>query len=452
MNILYIHTHDSGRYLSPYGANVPTDNLLEFSKDSTVFRNAYCAAPTCSPSRAALLTGTYPHNNGMFGLAHRGFTLVDYNKHLANYLKQYGYETTLCGVQHEAAGCTESHRAADMIGYSKNITAEDRGRANEALVFWDLENANNAASYIKEAKGKKFFLSFGMFATHREYPVKIDDAVDERYISLPPLTFDNQENRRDAAKYHTSARYADKCIGILLDALRESGLYDETLIIFTTDHGVANPFHKCNLLDSGTGVSLIVRNPKQREQGKVLDSLVSHIDLFPTICDLIGIDKPQWLQGVSLVGLLDGSIEEVREAVFAEINYHTSYEPARSIRTKRYKYIKYYDHYNKINCSNIDDSPLKAFLLDNGLQRINKPMEAFYDLYFDPHEGKNLIEDENYRNRVEELKDRLYRWQVETDDILLKEDIPMPEKGKVNKRECISPSSQDRNDYDQFPG
>lgn len=451
MNILYIHTHDSGRFLSPYGANISTDNLLKFAKDSIVFRNAHSAAPTCSPSRAALLTGTYPHNNGMYGLAHRGFKLLDYNKHLANYLKQYGYETTLCGVQHEAAGCTESDLGAKIIGYSNNITADDRGRSNEELVFWDLENAKKAASYIRKAKGKKFFLSFGMFATHRDYPERIDDSIDERYISLPYSAFDNEENRRDTARYYTSARYADKCIGIVLEALKENRLYDNTLIIFTTDHGMAIPFSKCNLFDSGTGVSLIIRNPKQKEQGKVIDALVSHIDIFPTICDLVNIEKPEWLQGRTLINLLDGEINNVREEVFAEINYHTSYEPARSIRTKRYKYIKYYDDYNKVNYSNIDDSSLKEFLLNNGLKSLDKDMEAFYDLYFYPYEKNNLINDENYKDIIKELKNRLKSWQIETDDILLGGNIPISKHVKLNKKDCISPSSKDENDYEQSP-
>ena len=95
MNILYIHTHDSGRFLKPYGYNVPTDYLLEFAKDAVVFRKAFCGAPTCSPSRSVLLTGMYAHNNGMLGLAHRGFKINDYSKHLASYLKNYDYEIVM---------------------------------------------------------------------------------------------------------------------------------------------------------------------------------------------------------------------------------------------------------------------------------------------------------------------------------------------------------------------
>ena len=114
MNILYLHTHDTGRYIQPYGYAVSTPNLMNLAREGTLFRQAYCAGPTCSPSRAGLLTGMSPHSCGMLGLAHRGFRLYDYHQHLARFLGDHGYETVLCGVQHEAPD-------PGMIGYRKNI-------------------------------------------------------------------------------------------------------------------------------------------------------------------------------------------------------------------------------------------------------------------------------------------------------------------------------------------
>ena len=102
-NIVYLHTHDTGRGIQPYDPGIKTPNLMRLAQEGVLFRNAYCVGPTCSPSRSGLLTGQYPHQNGMFGLAHRGFSLNDYGKHLANFLKGYGYETALFGMQHEAA-------------------------------------------------------------------------------------------------------------------------------------------------------------------------------------------------------------------------------------------------------------------------------------------------------------------------------------------------------------
>ncbi len=97
MNILYLHTHDTGRYIQPYGYAVPTPNLMKLASEGTLVRQAFCAGPTCSPSRAAMLTGMNPHSCGMTGLAHRGFKLNDYSKHLAAFLGRQGYETVLCG-------------------------------------------------------------------------------------------------------------------------------------------------------------------------------------------------------------------------------------------------------------------------------------------------------------------------------------------------------------------
>lgn len=94
MNIVYLHTHDSGKYMQPYGHAIPTPHLMELARAGTLFRNAHCAAPTCSPSRAALLTGMAPHSCGMLGLAHRGFQLRDYSQHLVQVLNRSGWETS----------------------------------------------------------------------------------------------------------------------------------------------------------------------------------------------------------------------------------------------------------------------------------------------------------------------------------------------------------------------
>src|SRR5579862_8883908 len=101
-NIIYLHSHDSGRYLQPFGHSVPTPNLQRLATEGVLFRRAFSAAPTCSPSRAALLTGQCPHRNGMLGLAHRGFGLVDYRRHILHTLRPAGYKSVLAGLQHIA--------------------------------------------------------------------------------------------------------------------------------------------------------------------------------------------------------------------------------------------------------------------------------------------------------------------------------------------------------------
>ncbi|MFP4662762.1 MAG: sulfatase-like hydrolase/transferase, partial [Halanaerobiales bacterium] len=244
MNILYIHTHDTGRYIKPYGYNIPTPNLMQLAKEGTLFRNAYCAGPTCSPSRAALLTGMAPHSAGMLGLAHRGFELNNYDQHIVNHLKRHDYETILCGIQHVAPD-------EKMIGYDRIITQDVEGGHKK-----DLANAGRVAQYLREAgkkQEKNFFLSFGMLNTHREFP---ESDIDPSYVIPPhPLT-DTKENREDMAAFMASAKVMDDCVGKVIEALKESGLEDETFVIFTTDHGIAFPKMKCNLYDTGIGISL----------------------------------------------------------------------------------------------------------------------------------------------------------------------------------------------------
>ena len=448
MNVLYIHTHDSGRILSPYGYKVPTPHIEEFAKDAAVFRNAYCTGPTCSPSRAGLLTGTYPHQNGMLGLSQRGFVL-DYGKHLVRYLGNQGYHTVLCGIQHEAGWYLDLKQGAEAIGYEEEITRDNTGFRQEDLVDWDKENAMEVCKWLRRYQGEKpFFLSYGMYATHRRFPDKIDSDIDWQYAVPPYPIPDSPETRKDYAGYLMSVKSADACFGQVLSCLEEEGLLDNTIVLFTTDHGLANPFAKCTLFDSGIGVNLMLRVPKSQSNGKVFDCLVSHVDVFPTLCQLLNIPEPEWLEGTSLTPVLEGSKEEVRDEIFAEVNFHTSYEPIRCVRTKRYKYIRYYDpEWLKVNRSNIDESPTKNFFSERELDRQTKYEEGLYDLVYDPGERRNLADIEEYREIKEEMAGRLKAIQEKTGDPLLKGGIAIQPEWKVNRRECDKASSKNPEDY-----
>ena len=225
-------------------------------------------------------------------------------------------------------------------------------------------------------------------------------------------------------------------------------MYEDTIIIYTTDHGVAVPYSKCTLYDAGIGVSLIIRVPGSKANGEVSESLVSQVDVFPTLCDLIGLQKPNRLQGRSFVNLFSKPDDIYRDSIFAEVNFHTSYEPIRCVRTKRYKYITYVDDkYLKINFSNIDESTPKQFLMNNGLKDRVKFKEALFDLYYDTGERCNLAYSEEYKDILEDMRNRLSNWQIETSDPLINGQIKIQDGWKVNKKECLNPSSKDINDY-----
>ena len=438
MNIVYIHTHDSGRYFEPYGYPVKTPNIMKLAKESVTFRQAFSTAPTCSPSRAGLLTGMSPHSCGMLGLAHRGFSLYDYNFHIVNQLNKNGYETVLSGIQHVASG-------KEQIGYSRilgNSSFEMSKDFNFDTVAYDESNAAAAVDYIRHSKSKNtpFFLSFGMFNTHRIFP-PVNKNINPDYIRPPFPVQDTKENREDFARFLSSIITVDACTGLVLSAVKEAGIENKTIIIFTTDHGIAFPEMKCTLYDTGIGVALILKYPGNPMAGRVVDELVSQLDLYPTICDLIGIEKPERLQGVSLLPLLNSKKNTVRDEIFAEVTYHAAYEPMRCIRTKRHKLIKRFNDRLSVVGSSIDDCIAKSLLVNSGY--LDKPhdREMLFDLYLDSVERVNMIGDPGYLEIYNDLSKRLANWMESTDDPLLSgRKVKKPEGAVVNIQDCLSPN------------
>lgn len=452
MNVIYIHTHDTGRVISPLGYKVPTPNYETLFSDSLVFQDAYSVAPTCSPSRAGLLTGVYPHQNGMLGLAQRGFKFQR-ELHLANFLSKHGYTTVLSGVQHEYAYYTRHDLAYEKLGYQYDITADHTPFTEAELTIWDQQNAQNVKTWLDNYDGKKlFFLSYGMHATHRKFPEEIDEDINVDFSIPPSFVVNNEMTREDFARYKTSARVADECLGTVVEALKENGLYEETIIIVTTDHGIAYPFGKCNLNKNGIGVLLAIRVPESKQKESTYDDLISQIDIFPTLCDLLDLEKPSYLEGQSFVGLFEGEDVRGKEEVFAEVNFHTSYEPIRTIRTKQYSYIRYFDDYLNINFSNVDNSEIKDYLYHNGLKDYQKDPEALYDLILDPEEKVNRINDPKYFEVAKDLRNRLQNFMERTNDPLLDGPIEVLPEWKVNTTDCYSASSKDPKDYVSMGG
>jgi arylsulfatase A-like enzyme len=416
-NIVYLHSHDTGRHIQPYGHQVPTPNIQRLADQGLLFRQAFSAAPVCSGSRAALLTGEYSHTNGMLGLAHRGYRLADYDHHLVHTLRAAGYTSTLIGEQHVAADPLD-------IGYDQIVEL----RSHQAS-----EVAPAAAKAIRETDGPSF-LSVGFFETHRDFfePTSVRDAL----YSLPPANLpDTPATRRDMAAYKASARALDQGVGTVLDAIED----ENTLVVFTTDHGLAFPGAKATLTDRGIGVLLIVRGPGGFTGGRVSDALVSQVDIFPTICDLLGIEAPEWVRGRSLLPLAGKRADEVNDAVFAEITFHAAYEPQRAVRTRRYKYIR---RYERPVLANIDDSPSKDYLLAHGLAERDAPAEQLFDLVFDPNEAHNIVDEEP--EIAAELRARLQAWMQETGDPLLDGPVAPAPGTEYNTADQRSPSEPTR--------
>jgi N-sulfoglucosamine sulfohydrolase len=413
-NILYLHSHDTGRFVQPYGYAVPTPRIQGLAEQGILFRQAFCAASTCSASRACLLTGQYAHTNGMLGLAHRGWSLHDYTHHIVHTLRTVGYHSTLIGEQHIS-------KRPDVIGYDRVVKISTSRVADVAPVTIDI---------LRNAPAEPFFLSVGFFETHREFFQPV--AGDEHYVRPPVNLPDTAETRADMAAFTASARSLDRGVGAVLDALDDTGLARNTLVICTTDHGIAFPGAKATLSDRGIGVMLILRGPGGFAGGKASDALVSHIDLFPTVCDVLGIDHPDWLQGRSLMPIVTGVEEEVRDAIFAEGTYHAAYEPQRAIRTPRWKLVRRFGDRRLPVLPNIDDSPSKQVWLDHGYAEREQAPLQLYDLVFDPNEACNVADRPEHAPVVEHLTTRLERWMRGTGDPLLDGPVAAPPGAEAN--------------------
>jgi N-sulfoglucosamine sulfohydrolase len=425
-NILYLHSHDTGRYIQPYGYPVPTPNLQKLAEEGVLFKKYFTTHPTSSASRASLLTGMYPHNNGMIGLAHRGFALKDPHTHLNFTLKKNGYHSVLSGIQHVIE--VKNSNFYKEIGYDEFLGNPDVAHLK-------------AAEWLDKAPSNPFFLSVGFIETHRKYPRHKNDINPGHIIPPGPLP-DVPEVREDMADFMESARILDEKMGTVLTALRRNGLEDNTLVICTTDHGIAFPAMKCNLYDEGTGIFMIMRGPGGFSGGKTINSLVSVIDIFPTICELLEIEKPAWLEGTSVMPLIREEKKEIREEIFSQVNYHAAYEPMRAFRTKRYKYICRFGDKKTPVLPNCDDGPGKQYWLDNGWKDLQLPEEELYDLVFDPNERNNLAGNPGKQEILGKMRASLDQIMKKTGDPLIKGFIVAPPDAVLNDANDISPNDK----------
>jgi arylsulfatase A-like enzyme len=421
-NILYIHSHDTGRQIQPYGKAVLTPNLQKLATQGVLFRNAHSAAPTCSPSRASLLSGQCAHSSGMLGLAHRGFSMNDYRQHVLYTLRAAGYTSILGGLQHIA-------KDPKTIGYDQIVHS---GSTHVAQV------APTVVQFLKNAPKEPFFLDVGFFETHRPFlPPGPQD--DERYNDPAGPLPDLPATRRDMAGFQSSVRTLDQGVGDVLNALEAAGLAENTLVINTTDHGISFPSMKCNLTRFGTGVLLMMRGPGGFSGGKVTDALVSHVDIFPTLCELLELPPPAWLQGRSFLPIVRGKTQDINEQVYAEVTYHAAYEPKRSVISRRWNYIRHFGDRHTPVLPNCDDGLSKGVWLEYGWRDRAVAREQLYDLIFDPNETHNLANDPAYADAKNEMSKKLDSWMHSTNDPILKGPVPAPHGAEVNDPNGTSP-------------
>ena len=429
-NVVMIHPHNLGQHLGCYGWDVETPNVDAIAEAGVRFENNFCTASHCSPARGSLWTGNYPHRNGLVGLAHLGWELHDDERTLVMDLNDAGYDTRLFGLQHISSD--PSRAGFRHVDGSTHEFSVDEPAA---------EVADSVESFLRgvDADDRPFFASVGFSEVHREPLVErcLDcgwtfdlpgyDSDDPEDVTPLPYLPDRPGIREDLSHFNGMVRAVDEAVGRIDDALSAAGLEDDTILIFTTDHGIGFPRSMGTCYDPGVETALVMRWPARFDAGAVRDELLSAVDFRPTMLELLGEDPPTDVDGRSFAPLLTGGDYDRRERVFLEFTWHSKYNPVRAVRTERYKYVR-----------NFGDLPLvyipaPLFSSEAGKEvrdecyGSQRPEEELYDLEADPHELENVADDPAHADALSTLREAVSEWMESTDDRLLEGEWPPSE-------------------------
>ncbi len=425
LNILLIVSEDNGPEMSCYGEPfVKTPVLDKLAAEGVRFDRAYVPQAGCSQSRAAYLTGLYPHQNGQIGLATWKFRMYrEDTPNMVTRLKNAGYRTGIIGKLHvnPASAFPFGFKAIPDANFSRK----------------KLSRYAEAAERFFKAGKEPFFLSINYPDAHRPFikskgglpaePLTADQVKTMAYIGL-----ESEGLRQQVADYYNCMARLDALVGELLAKLKASGKYDDTLIVYLGDHGADLIRGKRTCYEGGVRVPLIVRLPKGKS-GQVRRELVSTLDLFPTFLEVSGAESVNGLPGRSLLTLLRGEKPKWRKYMPTEYHLHSAhnYYPQRAIRNERYKLIE--------NLQPGEEDPgyeftVKRFFGQQVLAALPKapktvqaayvlmerpPKYQLYDLQGDPYEFVNLASNPDHRTAFEELSTELTRWRQATRDPLL---------------------------------
>jgi N-sulfoglucosamine sulfohydrolase len=432
-NVLLI-TADDMNYDTPNaaGGKTPgvTPHIDRLAGEGLRFVHSHVTVAVCQPSRECLMTGRYPHRNGAVGF-------YPVNKDvptLMESLKGAGYQLGILGkVVHL--------RPAAKFPWDFQHDAGDLGHGRDPAKYH---------RYVKEfldgskAAGKPFFLMANSHDPHRpfagsaaeknirgDYPPP-DRTFRPEEVTVPGFLPDLPNVRAEVAQYFSSARRCDQTVGEVLRALKESGLEENTLVMFLSDNGMSMPFAKSNCYLTSTRTPWLVRWPGHVKPGTVDDRhMVSGIDFMPTVLDALGLSAPPGMDGRSFLPVLRGEPQDGRDRVFTcynETSAGNAY-PMRCVHTRQYGYV--YNAWSdgktayrsepmngiafaamKAAAPNRSDVAGRVELL------VHRVPEELYDLQADPDALHNLIGDPAQRERVRELRAELLAWMEKTGDPL----------------------------------
>jgi N-sulfoglucosamine sulfohydrolase len=427
-NILLIVSEDNGPELGCYGdPYVRTPVLDRLATEGVRFANAYVPQAGCSQSRAALLTGLFPHQNGQIGLATWKFRLYrNDTPNLVRSLKGAGYRTGIIGKLHV------NPEGAFPFDF----------KANSGANF----SRKKLSSYAAEARrfmdsaDEPFFLSVNYPDAHRPFLSQVDGLPSEPLsgadvLPLPYFGLDSPELREQSADYYNSMERLDSLIGDLLSELERSGKSKNTLVIYLGDHGADLLRGKRTSFEGGVRVPMLLRWPEKPDgplKGRVIEQLVSSLDLMPTLLEVAGAEPVEGLAGMSWLPLLAGKKVPWRRYLYTEYHLHSAHNfyPQRTVRDERFKLIcnllsgevnPGYEFTNDRFFEGMTETIATATPhIGQSYGRMRMPAEyELYDLQEDPFEFRDLVGDAEHAVVLSRLKSQLLEWRHRTKDPLL---------------------------------
>lgn len=447
-NVLVILSDDhSVPHLGCYGSDNCerlnlTPNLDAFAEQGMRFERAYTASPQCAPSRTSIFAGRSPVGLSATRFSQPARANVPF---VTDLLRDSGYWVGLDGRHQHLDG-----RLKDAPHILETLVEQGmRGEAFESRFDHFVAAANTKGDNLakvpqtfgsaldKIPDGKPFFLYFGFNQPHRKWG-KDHDGIDPAKLTLPDDWPDLPEVRLDYACFLAEVRDLDTGFGMIMKTLADRGLDKNTLVIFMGDNGEALLRGKGTLYNRGLHVPLLVRWPGRIKPGSVNDTLVSGVDLAPTILNAAGVEPSKGMTGIDFMpALLDQPFED-REQIFAERGWHfgpitrtDGFDLSRSITTKRYNFI-----YNAIPersytpvdmaTKNIAWAAIQLAHQNGKLSATHeriyfqnpRPIFELYDLEKDPYEMNNLAGKTSVSEVETELRKKLDSWMVREGDYL----------------------------------
>ena len=415
-NVLLLSTHDSGRFFGCYGVEtVHTPAIDRLAAEGCRFTDFFAACPQCAPSRSALLTGEYPQRNGMMGLPSPafGWSLRDDATHLSERLADADYHTALFGFQHEATDL-------DRLEFE---TADADVRPGPDL-------APDVADFFDEYDDDRpFYAQVGLFETHEPLDFGGAEPGDADDVTIPPYIDETDAAREYFAQLQGLLRQADEAVRTILDGLERAGVVENTIVAFTSDHGITFSRAKGYLYDAGIRVPLLLRWPEGGiVGGETCEWLVSNVDFVPTILELLDLPVPDGLDGRSFAAFQESNASPPRDAIHAMYHDHRRWgfgPDARCVRTRNHKLIHNFESDARFDIP-IGLDELGRLGRDGLKTGGPRPIAELYDLRKDPDEFENVADDPVYSEVHADLDTELWEWLEMTDDPILEGPPPSP--------------------------